>query len=112
MIPTPGRIVLYTLSAQDAEVVKRQRQPWMRLQVGSANVSTAIHVGNTVYEGDIYPMIIVRTWGATPNSAVNGQVFLDGNDHLWVTSVAVGTGPHTFAWPVTSSNPFARIGEL
>ncbi|MBK9029316.1 MAG: hypothetical protein IPN98_16545 [Propionivibrio sp.] len=46
-------------------------------------------------------MLITRVWDyGTPNpdAMVNGQVFLDGNDCLWVTSVKVGEGPRTFAW--------------
>ena len=30
---------------------------------------------------------------------VNGQVFLDGNDSLWVTSAKEGTTPGTWCWP-------------
>jgi hypothetical protein len=44
-------------------------------------------------------MLITRAWGDQPDSLVNGQVFLDGGDCLWVTSVKVGEGPRTFAWP-------------
>ncbi len=58
-----------------------------------------VHVGNPVREGDAYPMLITRVWGNEPESMVQGQVFLDGNDALWITSVAVGTGPRTYAWP-------------
>jgi hypothetical protein len=60
------------------------------------------HIGNDAKEGDVFPMLITKVWGDTPTCAVNGQAFLDGNDVLWITSVAVGDGPRTFSWPVRS----------
>lgn len=47
-------------------------------------------LGNAVHVGETYPLIISREWPAEtcpPLGAVNGQVILDGNDTLWVTSV-------------------------
>ncbi len=86
-VPTIGRIVHYTLNEQDASRIKDIR--------GFGSV-----VGNVPEAGQVLPMLIVRTWGDTPESPVNGQVFLDGNDVLWVTSRLVGEGPGHFAWPV------------
>jgi hypothetical protein len=104
-VPTPGRIVLYTLSKQDADATNKRRadaQGHMQDHRETSN-GVQIHVGNQVAEGDVYPMIIIRVWSANnPTAAVNGQVFLDGNDLLWASSVQVGTGPRTFAWPVRS----------
>jgi len=103
-VPTPGRIVLYTLSKQDADAVNKRRADAQRhLQDHRENSNgVQIHVGNQLSEDDVYPMMIIRVWGPTATSCVNGQVFLDGNDLLWVTSVAVGIGPRTFAWPTRS----------
>lgn len=100
-IPTVGRIVLYSLSAQDAEEINRRRGH------ASANLKehrersdgSQIHTGNSVAGGDIYPLIITRVWGPDPTSAVNGQLMLDGNDTYWVTSTTAGEGPRRFAWP-------------
>lgn len=112
--PTIGRIVHYRLSAQDAEQIMRRRTTGasiaerMRVQVSQVETATPIlgwptgaqaHIGNDVKEGDTFPMQIVRVWGDTPTCAVNGQVFLDGNDVFWATSVSVGEGSHTFSWP-------------
>jgi hypothetical protein len=47
-------------------------------------------------------MIIVAVHGTTPDALVNGQVFLDGNDTFWATSVGVGEGHGTFSWPTRS----------
>lgn len=82
-VPTAGRIVQYTLDASD--VARR-----------------GAHIGNKISAGDVYPMMITRVWGDKPDAAVNGQVFLDGNDVLYVTSIYVGEGPRTYAWPVKS----------
>lgn len=86
-VPTIGRIVHYTLHWEDVERINlRRAKPPLNL--------------NKVEDGQVYPMLITRTWGDTPESSVNGQVFLDGDDVLWVTSRSVGEGPGHFAWPV------------
>ncbi len=100
-VPTIGRFVRYTLSEQDAESVNRRREDWTADQAENATaIGFQAHVGNKAEAGQVYPMLIVRTWGDKPDSAVNGQVFLDGNDVLWVTSRSVGDGPGRYAWPV------------
>ncbi len=123
-IPTIGRIVQYRLSADDAAQINRRRTNGhsiaerMKLvsrdgtslvpsqkdddQYGAVRAWPAgaqAHIGNDAKEGQTFPMLITRVWGDTPTCAVNGQVFLDGNDVLWVTSVSVGEGPRTFSWP-------------
>lgn len=101
-----GRIVRYRLSAQDATLVNRRRTTGesiaQRMQQSQWSLGAQAHIGNEVKEGDVYPMIIVRVWGDTPSSSVNGQVFLDGSDTLWVTSVMNGTEPRTWQWPPRS----------
>lgn len=95
--PRVGAGALYRLSADDAESVNRRRDQsnaHRALHVATAN-GTMIHVGNKVAEGDIFPMLIVRTWENLPN--VNGKVFLDGNDELWVQSVREGDGAGQFS---------------
>ena len=91
MIPTPGRIVEYTLTEQDVARINEQR--------GTEGNSSR---GNSVSTGDTYPLVITRVWGSAEGSAVNGQVLLDGNDTLWVTSVSQGEGERQF-------RPFARV---
>ena len=102
-IPTPGRIVLYTLSKQDADAQnKRRADAQKHLQDHRENSNgVQIHVGNSLAEGDVYPMVITRVWNEDPGT-VNGQVLLDGNDLLWVTSVTPGTGPRAYSWPLRS----------
>lgn len=79
--PTIGRIVLYTLSEQDAAYITARRNIGL-----PAGVST-IGSGNSVSAGDIYPATIVRVWdidGAVPSC--NLQVHLDGPDNFWALS--------------------------
>jgi len=74
---TVGRIVHYKLNQWDADAVKER-------------------------EGAVLPMIVCRVWPheyGTGVPGVNGQVFLDGRDTLWVTSVREGTEPGTWQWP-------------
>lgn len=88
-----------------------------------------VHVGNSVRKGDIFPLVIVHVWdneyadgtrllidgtptppeGAdyaeedffTPEShyGINGQLILDGNDTLWITSAPEGDFPGCWSWP-------------
>lgn len=113
-IPTLGRIVHYRLSVEDAAQINRRRttgkaiadrmksklvNPQGGQDVAAWPAGAQAHIGNDAREGDVHPMIITKTWGDTPTSAVNGQVLLDGNDVLWATSVCVGEGQRTFSWP-------------
>lgn len=86
MKPSVGRIVHYTLSQQDTDEINRRR-------VDSPQT------GNHVREGDVFPAMIVRIFGETPASAVNPQVFLDGDDSFWATSRTLGDGSFHWAWP-------------
>ena len=103
--PSVGRIVHYRLSADDAAQINRRRTTGasiaerMKGPVPTWPAGAQAHIGNEAHEGDVFPMVIVRVWGDQSSSAVNGQLFIDGNDVFWVTSVAVGDGPRTFSWP-------------
>ena len=101
-IPTIGRIVHYRLTAEDAEKINRRRTDAQANMDRHREHKTGaqVHVGNVVVEGHCFPMMIVQVWGNTEESAVNGQVMLDGNDLFWATSRCVGEGPGTFSWPI------------
>lgn len=101
-IPTPGRVVHYKLTDNDAEVINRRRADAKLNYSAAMKAGTQIHVGNHVVAGEIYPAIIVRTWGNQPNSAVNLQVLLDGNDNYWATSRQAGVHEGSYGWPVRS----------
>lgn len=96
--PSIGRIVHYTLSEQDADHINRRRAH-AKEQATLGGHNHPVHVGNSVSAGDVHPMTITRTWGDTPESSVNGQVMLDGNDLHWVTSRSQGEGNGHFQWP-------------
>lgn len=87
MTPSVGRIVHYRLNTHDVSRIVARRDARADLQQG-----------NSTAAGDVFPMVIVRVWGNTPESAVNGQVLLDGYDTLWVTSVTQGDGETDGQW--------------
>lgn len=102
-VPTIGRTVGYVLTEQDAANINRRRaqlKEHAHIHGGIQPDGCQRHVGNTGNAGQVYPMTIVRVWGDGPDALVNGQVLLDGNDTLWVTSVGVGTDEGTWHWLV------------
>jgi hypothetical protein len=103
-----GRIVLYTLTEQDAAEINRRRTTGSAIanRIGKNTpdssawpVGAQAHIGNEAEAGQVYPMIVTRIWSAVSPGCVNGQVLLDGNDCLWATSVIEGTGERTWMWP-------------
>ena len=90
-----GRIVHYALSERDAEAINRRRLPMERRGIDWPAGAQA-HVGTQVVAGWTMPMIITGLWS---EHAVNGQVFLDGNDSLWVTNVSEGSSSGQWSWP-------------
>jgi hypothetical protein len=126
--PTQGRIVLYTLTADDANQINRRRTSGVAIADRIKNnlvplskvpiaepipaqwpIGAQAHIGNDVHEGETYPLVIVRVWphefGAGVH-AVNGQVLLDGNDTYWVTSASESPVPSKgqWNWPPRSVN--------
>lgn len=71
MIPSIGRIVHYTLNQSNADRINKNRAI-----SGTWDATSEFCEGNPVVVGE--------------TSVVQGQVFLDGNDTLWVTSVKQG----------------------
>lgn len=86
MIPTLGRVLAYKLTAHDAETINKRRSDLMFSGFAHENTGAQCHTGNGVNPGEVYPMIVTRVWVPGNGGAVNGQVLLDGNDALWVTS--------------------------
>jgi hypothetical protein len=86
MIPSVGRIVHITLSDNCAANITRER----------LNQTNNDH-GNPVAGGQIFPMIITKVWN---DNMVQGQIFLDGNDTYWASSVEQGTGSGQWYSPV------------
>lgn len=100
--PSPGRIVLYALTAVDAEQINRRREDAEDHQATRAADGAQVHVGNCAFEGDQLAALIVRVCTSNEAPTVNAQVFLDGNDTLWITSRPQADQPGT---PGTWSPP-------
>lgn len=100
-ISTVGLIVLYRLTAQNAVEINRRRTSSAsisdRIRVGTWPIGAQVHMGNSVQEGDVFPLLITKVWGDNADSVVNGQLFLDGNDVMWLTSVHAGEGAGFFS---------------
>lgn len=106
MKPSIGRIVLFKVTEEQADQINRRRTSgssiYDRIQSKEWPVGAQAHIGNYVYSDQVFPMLIIRVWPDEfgPNFAgVNGQVFLDGNDSLWVTSAGEGTAAGQWSWP-------------
>lgn len=104
MAPTVGQIVHYTLSSFDAGEVYRRREV-TGFSVNEKGVldddshwhaGTQRHVGYAPSPGEVLPAIIVRTY---EGSMCDLQVFLNGNDVLWVTGRFQGEGPGCWREP-------------
>ena len=89
-ILTEGRIVKYVLSEYDIK------------QINEARAKDSSRAGNPLHAGMAFPAICVRVFEKSDNPAANLQVFLDGNDCLWVTSRMRGNNYLDFGcwlWP-------------
>jgi hypothetical protein len=101
--PSLGRIVHYKLTDGDAQAVNRRRATMGR---GDMATGEQLHVGARVAPGDLFAAMVVRVAGAT----VNLQVFLDGNDVLWLEAImashveAAEAPLGTWSWPTRMSH--------
>jgi hypothetical protein len=100
MEPTTGRLVHYTLTKLDATSINKRRQDAVDSNRSHTEDGVQLHFGNKATEGDVLPMLIIKVWSS---GSVNGQVFLDGNDTFWATSVSEASGPFNevgrWVWP-------------
>ena len=94
-MPTKGRIVLYTLTTTDAREINEGRPATHPDYKWSGQRPSFVSVGNYAVEGQQFPMVVV----AANEASVNGRVFLDGTDVLWVRDVKEGTKPGQWQWP-------------
>lgn len=97
MQPTVGRIVQYKLADYDAiNSRRRDAGEFRRTLAQPVEAGDRGRTGNHVREGDVFPAVVVRTFGGT---TVNLQVLLDGNDTYWATSRMEGTETCQWSWP-------------
>jgi len=102
LVPSIGRIVRYTFSELDASKINKRREDARKslLEHQTRADGSIIHWGNTVYaNGEVAAVIVAVHSPGNPQSYVNLKCLLDGNDDYWATSVQVGEGPGTWAWP-------------
>jgi hypothetical protein len=103
MTATIGRIVHYTLTAEDAEHIGRRRTTIgaiaTRLEADRWPRGAQAHIGTEPQWGAVVPMIVVAVHGVPRGARVNGQCFLDGTDVLWVRDVEEGTLAGQWHWP-------------
>jgi len=104
---TIGRTVLYKLTEADVAQIMRRRTTGTaiadRIKEEKWPLGAQAHIGNPHQAGQVLPMVVCVVWPNEygPNyDGVNGQVFLDGNDALWVTSIKEGSENGQWAWPV------------
>lgn len=115
IVPTTGRVVLYTLSQYDVEQINRRRTSPQsiseRIKEAIWPMGAQAHIGNSVKVGDVFPAILVRPNGDTAEATINIQVFLDGNDTLWVTSAAVSEHgePGKYHWMLYQIGQAAKV---
>ncbi|MFI1535558.1 hypothetical protein [Streptomyces anandii] len=84
--PQLGQQVYYRLDASDVRAIHRQR---LAVSLRAAPVRA----------GDVFPALIVRVSGSTPDAPCNLHVALDGPDTYWAQQVVCGTADGTWAWP-------------
>lgn len=98
--PTIGRIVLYTLTDDDAARINKRREDFKVHIERESYLDTGYvaHWGNMATPGEVFPMLVVRVDGGS--AVVNGQVFLDGADTLWKVAVPNGPDMGEWEWPV------------
>ena len=101
--PSVGRIVHYKLTEQDAQSINRRRDDFGNTKDTTVWAAGAqAHFGNRVIKGHVFPMVVCVVWPdehGTNLYGVNGQVLLDGNDSVWVTSARQGDEPGQWNWP-------------
>ena len=114
IIPTIGRIVIYTLSADDAaKINKRRDDAKLHMDNHRANSNgVMVHVGEPVYVGQEFPMMIVAVRGARSDSTISGKVELDGSDTFWAPGRQVGTQPGTYRWMEYQKGQAAKTEAL
>jgi hypothetical protein len=97
---TVGRIVHYVLSEKDVNRIHASRAKQLPEDTPRG---LQINHGNPVNlsDHDHVAMIIVAVFPnefGTNEPGINGQVFLDGNDQLWVTSARYDEGKSPGSW--------------
>lgn len=90
-----ARFVHYRLTADDVLAINNKRRPPLTIAQRIAFLMSppppSGFLGSSISVGDIFPMLVTAV--RPLDASLNGQVFLDGNDNLWVQNVREGTSP-------------------
>lgn len=78
-----GRIVIYALTEEDVVAIEVHRAKCEQVDHRTDYVLARCAQGNPVHAGQMFPLVVTAVFSP---QTVNGQVLLDGNDTLWVTS--------------------------
>lgn len=100
MLPTVGRIVLYTLNDGDAKAINNARD----CQQGTeprTHFNKHCPAGNHAAAGDVCAAVVVRVFDPS-RWTVNLKVLLDGTDDYWATSRALGESEGQWQWPLVT----------
>lgn len=84
-MPSPGDIVLYSLTSTDAERANRNREHGKRVSRIPLLRGVQAHHGPEHAAGEVVPLLVVES--SVDGCVLAGQVFLKGNDSLWVDQV-------------------------
>lgn len=86
-----GMMVLYQLTEEEALATNKRREDAKQNveKMREERPGFQAHVGIETSEDDLLPMIVTFVSQDLP-TFVDGQVFLNGNDSLWVTEVMEG----------------------
>lgn len=99
------------LDADDAKQINRRRTTGDSIKLRMERFPATwpegaqAHIGRPVNAGDIFPAIIVNTWGSTNISL---QVFLRGSDTYWLDFAMHGYEHGTWHWPPRVVEPRIR----
>ncbi len=96
-----GLMVLYRITAEEALATNKRREDARqnRENMRQERPGFQAHIGHGSVVGDRFPMVITQVFpnhSAVGQHEVNGQVFLDGSDSLWVTMIDEGDAPGQF----------------
>ena len=92
-----GLTVLYRITEEQALATNKRREDARqnREKMRQERPGFQAHIGHGIEAGDRFPMIITQVF-PSESEGVNGQVFLDGSDSLWVTMIQEGDAPGQF----------------
>lgn len=78
---TVGRFLVYALTEEDVVAIRVRRSKCKHVDHRTDYTTAYCAQGNPVHAGQMFPLLVTAVYSS---NMVNGQVFLDGDDTLWV----------------------------